>query len=82
MKINMKIYIALVGSAFALSACGLANDTMDRAFSRLDVAAGHRIDEGGFGNPSLNNQLAQTAYADQDGLLWTCPRSLKMTSRR
>lgn len=69
MKTNMKNYVALIGSALALSACGLANDTMDRAFSRLNIEAGHRVDEGGFGNPSLNNQLAQTAYADQDGLL-------------
>lgn len=69
MKTSVKLLTAALGTGLALGGCSAVNTSMDRAFSKLDVEAGHRINEGGFGNPTLNNQLAQTAYADQEGLL-------------
>ncbi len=52
-----------------LTACGPINNTLNKGIVTLDWEAGKEVDEGNFGNPTLNNTLVQVAYADQDGLI-------------
>lgn len=62
--------IALIGaSTLILSACGAANNQYNRTMTKLNLQAGKSVDEGNYGNPTLNNTLAQVAYADQGGLV-------------
>ncbi|RMD47676.1 MAG: OmpA family protein [Alphaproteobacteria bacterium] len=42
---------------------------VDRAFSVLDREAGGFLNEGSYGNPTHNNEIAQIAYRDQKGLM-------------
>lgn len=58
--------IILLAGGLALSACG---KQYDRAMTKLNWEAGTRVNEGNFGNPTLNNTLAQAAYAGQGGLV-------------
>lgn len=52
-----------------LSACATVNDTINKGYSALNFEAGRELNEGNFGNPTLNNTLAQAAYAGQGGLI-------------
>jgi len=54
--------------AFA-SACSPINNTLNKGISTLDWEAGKEVDEGNFGDPTLNNTLVQAAYRDQNGLI-------------
>lgn len=58
--------IILLAGGLALSACG---KQYDRAMTKLNWEAGTRVNEGNFGKPTLNNTLAQAAYAGQGGLV-------------
>lgn len=59
----------LLVAATALGACGTVDKAADFGLSYINIEAGRHINEGGFGNPTLNNQLAQSAYLDQNGLI-------------
>lgn len=65
----MKLNSFLLTGTIALGACGTVDKAADFGLSYMNVEAGRHINEGGFGNPTLNNQLAQSAYLDQDGLI-------------
>lgn len=56
MTLKTKMLI-LVAGAFTLSAC--TSGSMSEFYSE----AGAEVDEGGFGNPTMNNSLAQLATA-------------------
>lgn len=69
MKNNTKILHPALISLVILSACSELPAAINRGIFILDVEAGHRVDEGNFGNPTLNNALVQTAYGGQNGLI-------------
>lgn len=62
-------HAALAALVLALPACGTVDQAADYGLSYMNVEAGRHINEGGFGNPTLNNELAQSAYKDQNGLI-------------
>ncbi len=72
-KISMTCGVGLV----TLAACSPLNSTLNRGISKLDIEAGHRVDEGNFGNPTLNNTLVQVAYANQNGLILDLSRKFE-----
>lgn len=65
---NRKL-LALGGALLLLGACSPLDNAVNRGISTLNWEAGKKVDEGGFGNPTTNNVLAQSAYRDQNGLL-------------
>jgi len=70
---------ALICSAtlFGLTACSPINNALNRGVSTLNWEAGKRLDEGNFGNPTLNNLVAQKAYGDQNGLILDLSRKFE-----
>lgn len=52
-----------------LGACSPTNRFLNKTFTTLNWEAGKRVDEGHFGDPTLNNTLVQAAYLDQNGLI-------------
>jgi len=66
------ILIAIV-AALSLSGCSVGN----KMFTSLNWEAGKKIDEGNFGDPTLNNELAQAAYLDQDGIIANLTRKFE-----
>jgi peptidoglycan-associated lipoprotein len=56
-------------ASILISGCSGYNKVLDIKNTMLNRDAGFKTDEGGFGNPTLNNTLAQAAYSNQDGLM-------------
>lgn len=69
MKNKHKITIIASASLIALAGCSPVSNTLNKGISALDVESGHQVDEGNFGNPTLNNLLTQSAYGGQNGLI-------------
>jgi peptidoglycan-associated lipoprotein len=69
MIINNKRMILWGTLLFILTACNPINNALNRGVSTLNWEAGKKVDEGSFGNPTVNNTLVQSAYRDQNGLL-------------
>lgn len=65
MKNGNKTVLLTTIVMLALAGCAPTN----RAFGALNWEAGKHVDEGNFGNPTLNNTLVQTAYAEQGGII-------------
>jgi len=61
----------------ALTACTPSSNSINSGVSTLNWEAGKTIDEGNFGNPTYNNLLVQTAYADQNGLMLNLSRKFE-----
>lgn len=53
----------------ALAACSPLNNTLNKGMTSLNLEAGKELSGGNFGNPTANNLVVQSAYADQNGLL-------------
>lgn len=70
---NRKL-MALAGMVLFLGACSPVNNAMNRGISPLNWEAGKKVNEGGFGNPTAQNMLAQSAYRDQNGLIMDLSR--------
>lgn len=77
MKTINKTLLACGASVLALSACSPINNTLNKGFSTLNWEAGKELNEGNFGNPSLNNTIVQAAYSGQNGLLLDLSRKFE-----
>lgn len=67
---NKKIVTPLTAICLlSISGCTEMDKSLERTFARTGWEAGKSVDEGNFGNPNMNNTLAQLAYADQNGLI-------------
>lgn len=75
MKTIIKTTIAV--SVTALAACSPINNTLNQGMSTLNWEAGKKVDEGNFGNPTLNNTLVQAAYVGQNGLILDLSRKFE-----
>lgn len=72
-KILMTCSVGLIG----LTACNPINNTLNKGISTLNWESGKKVDEGNFGNPTLNNLLVQVAYANQNGLILDLSRKFE-----
>jgi len=63
---NVKSTLLLGAALLMLGAC---SNTYNRTITTLGWEAGGKLDEGNFGDPTLNNVVVQSAYRDQNGLL-------------
>lgn len=77
MKNNMNFFLICTVSSAALAACSPVNESLNRGISTLNWEAGKKVDEGNYGDPTLNNTLAQLAYADQGGLIMDLSRKFE-----
>lgn len=77
MKNKVKFFLIGSVAAASLAACSPINDSLNRGISTLNWEAGKSIDEGNYGDPTLNNTLAQLAYADQGGLIMDLSRKFE-----
>jgi len=64
-----KISIILGAVTLGLTACSPVNNALNKSYSSLNWEAGKGVDEGNFGNPTMNNLLAQKAYGEDNGLI-------------
>lgn len=74
MKNTLSLSIIL---ALGVTACSPISKSLNRGVSTLNWEAGKYLDEGNFGNPTLNNTLAQSAYRNQNGLLMDLSRKFE-----
>ncbi|MBZ0128041.1 MAG: OmpA family protein [Rhodobacteraceae bacterium] len=77
MKNNVNFFLISTVSVASLAACSPISNTLNRGISTLNWEAGKSIDEGNYGDPTLNNTLAQLAYADQGGLIMDLSRKFE-----
>lgn len=69
MKNGTKSLLLLTAAALSVVGCSPTNRVLNKTFSTLNWEAGKKVDEGNFGDPTLNNEIAQLAYSDQGGII-------------